>query len=128
MLNTSPGIGRGTSLAFAKCGCKRMLLGDVNVEGLELTRKAILDDHPDIEVETTHVDISEEFSVQAFIDQCVAKFGRIDYACNIAGIVPPRTSIVDTSLETFNKVINVNTFGVSRDSRIPSDIAADRKV
>uniref|UniRef100_A0A2D3UQS1 Related to dehydrogenase n=1 Tax=Ramularia collo-cygni TaxID=112498 RepID=A0A2D3UQS1_9PEZI len=105
------GIGRGTAFAFAKSGCKRMLVGDVDENGLELTRKTILEDQPDVEVEVALVDISDEDSVQGFIDHCVSKFGRIDYACNIAGICPARESIAETSVETFDRVISINTLG-----------------
>ncbi|KAF2208853.1 hypothetical protein CERZMDRAFT_101064 [Cercospora zeae-maydis SCOH1-5] len=65
----------------------------------------------DIEVDTLHVDVSDEASVQAFVDHCVARFGRVHYACNIAGIVPPRTPTIDVDVEVFDRVIAVNLYG-----------------
>jgi NAD(P)-dependent dehydrogenase (short-subunit alcohol dehydrogenase family) len=59
------------------------------------------------------VDISDEGSVQAFTDGCVEAFGRIDYALNIAGVVPQRIGIVDVDVATYDRVISVNEYGVS---------------
>ena len=72
----------------------------------------LLDIASDADVALAHVDISSEQSVQDFVDGAVQRFGRIDYACNIAGIVPPRTPMEDTSLETFDRVVGVNAYGV----------------
>lgn len=47
------------------------------------------------------------------VDACVDAHGRVDYALNVAGIVPQRTPIADVDVETFERVIDINEYGVS---------------
>ena len=56
-------------------------------------------------------DISKLEDLQRLIDTAVQKFGKIDVMVNNAGI-ETRTSILDTSPEDFDKVMNVNLRGV----------------
>ena len=98
----------------------------MNLPGLERTRDEIHEAYPQAEVEVRSVDITDETSVQAFIDGCVKRFGRIDYAVNVAGIVPMRTPIAELEVGTFDSVINVNQTGVHHAPSILSCILAKR--
>lgn len=69
--------------------------------------------YPLVEVHVQHVDISNEESVQAFIDGCVVTYGRVDYANNVAGVVPSRLPITETDVSTYDLINNVNLYGVS---------------
>ena len=89
-----------------------MLLGDINEKGLHKTRDDVVKMYSDVDVDIVRLDVSNEASVQNFIDRCVERFGRVDYACNIAGICPPRTPTIEVDPEVFDKVINVNLYGV----------------
>lgn len=54
-------------------------------------------------------DVTDELAVQEMFAQAVAHFGRIDVIFNNAGISPPDdASVVDTSLEAWQRVQDVN--------------------
>jgi NAD(P)-dependent dehydrogenase (short-subunit alcohol dehydrogenase family) len=107
------GIGRGTALQFAEEGCTKIFLGDINVQGLEETETKIKSAFPATTIQFMKVDIADEGSVQLFINGCVEAFGRIDYALNIAGVVPQRIPILDLDVATYDRVIGINEYGVS---------------
>lgn len=58
------------------------------------------------------LDVSNEQSVQAFFDLAIEKFGRVDFAANIAGYGHPATPSIDLPESEFDKSFNVNLKGV----------------
>ena len=56
-------------------------------------------------------DVSKLDEIQRLIDAAVAQFGRIDVMINNAG-VETRTSVLDTTPEQYDKVLDVNLRGV----------------
>ena len=56
-------------------------------------------------------DVSKLDDLQRLIDSAVAQYGRIDVMVNNAG-VETRTSVLDTTPEQYDKVLNVNLRGV----------------
>lgn len=108
-----PGIGRGAAMTIAQEGCSRIFLVDIDFNGLQKTKQQIQEVIENVTVEILKVDISNERSVQEMVDKCVSTFGRLDYALNIAGVVPQRTPIADVDVETYDKVTNINHHGVS---------------
>jgi glucose 1-dehydrogenase len=58
-----------------------------------------------------HADVSKLDDIQRLIDAAVAQYGRIDVMVNNAG-VETRTSILDTTPEQYDKVLDVNLRGV----------------
>jgi glucose 1-dehydrogenase len=58
-----------------------------------------------------HADVSKLDDIQKLIDAAVAQYGRIDVMVNNAG-VETRTSVLDTTPEQYDKVLDVNLRGV----------------
>lgn len=103
------GIGRATAKRLASEGARLMLV-DRNAEGLAETLQQ-LPEH----TETLHreLDVSDEAAVEQCVADTVAHFGRLDVLCNNAGIAGGDYSLAtDQNMETWQKIINVNLFGV----------------
>ena len=103
------GIGRATAKRLASEGARLMLV-DRNAEGLAETLQRL----PEAtEVLHRELDVSDEAAVEQCVADTVAHFGRLDVLCNNAGIAGGDYSLAtDQSMETWQKIINVNLFGV----------------
>jgi NAD(P)-dependent dehydrogenase (short-subunit alcohol dehydrogenase family) len=108
---TAGGQGRAAALLFAAEGAT-VVGTDANAEGaaqtVELVRGA------GGRMDSTHpLDLGDEDGVQAWVDDAAARHGGIDVLYNNAGISPADDdSILDTSLEAWERVQAVNTRGV----------------
>jgi NAD(P)-dependent dehydrogenase (short-subunit alcohol dehydrogenase family) len=103
------GIGRATSLAFAREGAK-VVVADLIVEGGEETVGLIKQAGGDaIFVQT---DTSKPAAVEALINKAVAAYGRLDCAHNNAGIEGPGATTVDYPFDMWDRVIAINLTGV----------------
>lgn len=109
----SIGIGRGTAIELGNDICKNLFLADIDAPGLAETKRQVQAASPATRVETYIVDIADESSVQQMVDACVDLYGRMDYAVNIAGVVPHRMGIAEVAVATYDKVIEINEYGVS---------------
>ena len=59
------------------------------------------------------VDVSREADAKAMVDHAVATYGRLDVLYNNAGIMPEADhSVIDTDVDTWDKVMAVNVRGV----------------
>ncbi|KAI0718225.1 short-chain dehydrogenase/reductase SDR [Cerioporus squamosus] len=103
----SSGIGRATALALSKAGWTLTLFAR-RADQLQETRKLCSDPSKVLLVEG---DVSKEDDVLKLFRLTMENFGRLDMLFNNAGIVSPQIPIEETSLETFQKVINVNLVG-----------------
>lgn len=100
-----PGIGSAVAKAFAAAGCKRIAITDRNADLLGPVRDAILSaSPPGVEVYAEAGDISDAAFVQSFVQGVVAKFGRLDYAVNCAGVAGTGQRCTETSLEDFDRI------------------------
>ena len=77
------GIGRATSLAYAREGA-RVVVADLNVEGGEETVQMIVEAGG--QAVLVHADVSDAAGTQLMVDQAVEAFGSLDCAFNNAGI------------------------------------------
>lgn len=57
------------------------------------------------------LDVSDEANWASVVDSVIAKFGRLDVLVNNAGIYN-RSDIVDTSVEAYTKIFQINQLGV----------------
>jgi len=105
----SSGIGRATALAFAREGTQ-VVVSDVAVSGGEETVRLIRNNGG--EAIFVPCDVSRSEDVQALVRQTVAQYGRLDFACNNAGIGGESAPTADYSEVGWNKVIGINLTGI----------------
>jgi len=103
------GIGRATSLAFARDGA-RVVVSDVDAKGGEETVRLIREAGG--EAHFVHADVSNAAQVSSMIDETVAVYGRLDYACNNAGIAGESHATADYPEDAWRRVIDINLTGV----------------
>lgn len=100
-------IGREIALAFVREGAKVVAASRSGAPLVELTAAA---DGPG-ELVTVVADVSDPLDVEHMVKAAGDRFGRLDaLVCN-AGILIPGT-VLDTSLEQFEKTMAVNVRGV----------------
>ncbi|HEX7556036.1 MAG TPA: SDR family oxidoreductase [Leptolinea sp.] len=105
----SSGIGRSSALFYARDGAK-VVVSDVNEIGGQETVRLILEANGDaIFVKT---DVANPAACEALVRRTVEKFGRLDFACNNAGIGGESNLTADYSIEGWQKVIAINLSGV----------------
>ncbi|GAB7356259.1 hypothetical protein MBLNU459_g7070t1 [Dothideomycetes sp. NU459] len=104
------GIGRAAALQYAKEGCLRIAIADMNTASLDSTQKAI-EAYPNVKVKAIAVDVRQQSSVEDMVREVVDAFGRIDYCVNSAGIIRFGDSVVLPEAD-FEAVYQVNLRGV----------------
>ncbi|CAN5686290.1 3-oxoacyl-ACP reductase [soil metagenome] len=101
------GMGRVATRMFAEQGAK-IIAGDINEAGLS----AVINELPEelrASVLPVVGSVSSSADVAGMIDEGVAKFGKLNVLYNNAGIMPNEdTSVIDTSEETWEKVLDIN--------------------
>lgn len=88
------------------------MLGDLSESGLHETRALIKENTPEAVVEIYELDVGDETAVESFVALAIGKFGRIDYAVNIAGYSHPALPSIDITEDEFDRCFNVNLKGV----------------
>jgi NAD(P)-dependent dehydrogenase (short-subunit alcohol dehydrogenase family) len=105
----SSGIGRAVALAYAREGAK-VVVSDMNIAGGEETVALVRQRGGDALF--VAADVGKPADSQALVERTVAHFGRLDVACNNAGIGGPSAPIADYPLDGWAQVININLSGV----------------
>jgi len=105
----SSGIGRAISLKLSSLG-STVLVFDVNEKGGQETVEMIRSRGG--RAEFYRVDVSSEADVERAAKQVSEKFGGLDILVNNAGIEPPSASILETTSENYDRVMNINLKGV----------------
>ena len=96
------GIGKATAEAFARAGC-RVVLADRDADrGQNVAREMA-----SLGVETLFVetDVADPSQVARLHERIKSTFGRLDAACNNAGIEGAMAPTAESSLENFDRVI-----------------------
>jgi NAD(P)-dependent dehydrogenase (short-subunit alcohol dehydrogenase family) len=105
------GIGRATALAFADEGARVVAVADFNVAGGEKTVRLVKEHGSDGIFVKCNVSKSED--VQNLIKKTVDTFGRLDYACNSAGVQQQEPIPMGEADEAeWERIIGVNLKGV----------------
>jgi len=107
LTGASSGIGRAAALRLAREGAS-LFLTDVAAEALEETAKAA--EQAGARVTSQVCDVSQEDQARATVAACVARFGKLDTLCNIAGVIQFEHT-VETSFELWRRILSVNLDG-----------------
>lgn len=102
------GIGRATALKFAAEGA-RVMVSDVNAEGVEETASMI--GKAGGEAAFLKADIAEQTEVEALVAKTVETFGRLDCACNNAGIEGQMAPLADQPMDNYDRIMGINARG-----------------
>jgi NAD(P)-dependent dehydrogenase (short-subunit alcohol dehydrogenase family) len=102
------GIGRATAELFAREGA-RLVLADINADGLSALRDSLADVTGDVTVVTA--DVSKPEDVRRMIEVAVEQYGRLDIAVANAGIIP-LASVVEATLDDWDEVMAIDGRGM----------------
>jgi NAD(P)-dependent dehydrogenase (short-subunit alcohol dehydrogenase family) len=105
----SSGIGRSCAVLYAREGYN-VTVSDIDEEGGEQTAEMIRKN--DGEAFFIPADVSNPADCQAVVEKTLSVFGRLDAACNNAGIGGEVNMVADYSIEGWQKVIQINLSGV----------------
>src|SRR5687768_3826990 len=105
----SSGIGRAIALAYARAHA-RVVVSDTNTAGGEETVELVR--ATGAEALFVAADVSSPEQCEALVARTVASFGRLDIACNNAGIGGDMAATADYPVEAWARVIAVNLSGV----------------
>lgn len=105
----SAGIGRAVVLICAREGAK-IVVSDINSVAGEDT--AALVRAQGGEAIFVAADVGKPADSKVLVERAVAKYGRLDIACNNAGIGGPSAPTADYPLDGWASVININLSGV----------------
>ena len=103
------GFGRGIAMVLAQQGCD-VIVNDIDEEGIKKTSS-------DVEALgrrslAIKADVTKVAEVKEMVKKALEKFGRIDILVNNAGRTTKPTPFVDTPEENWEKVFNLNLYGV----------------
>jgi len=105
----SSGIGRSTAQKFATLGA-RVVVADIMVEGGQQTVEMIKSDGGEAVFVAT--DVSDTVSVKNLIKQTLETYGKLDCACNNAGILGSIAPTHEYDEMLFDKIFAINQRGV----------------
>ena len=107
----STGIGRATTLLFARNGAK-VIVADINVEQGQETVDMV--ERSGGEATFIKTDVSKDADVQELIKKAVETYSRLDYAYNNAGILyrGPDASTIGCSEKDWDHLMSTNLKGV----------------
>src|SRR5262245_33467891 len=103
------GIGRAIAVAFAEQGASVVLAGRREAEGPESVTLIEKAGGKGLFVRT---DVSSEEDVSAMVEKTVAKFGRLDFAVNNAGIFLEHGPITGVTSDIIDRTLAINVRGV----------------
>ncbi len=118
----SRGLGRAMSIEFASRGAK-VVIASRKLEECEKVAGEIEAAGGEAMAIICHVGHWD--TLEAVIDRVIVRFGRIDVLVNNAGMSPVAPSLLETSEELFDKIIDVNLKGPTRLTALAATKMAD---
>ncbi len=104
----SSGIGRSTALGYARAGAK-VIVSDIDATGGQETVRLI--EAAGGAAAFVRADVSNPADCKALAQAALDHYGRLDCACNNAGIGGESNPTADYSVEDWQKVISINLSG-----------------
>ena len=116
------GIGRAVALAFGRAGASVVVSGR-RADPLDETVALLT--ASGIDASSVAGDVAQEADVEAMVERALEAFGRLDIACNNAGIEGVMAPIHDLSAQAFDATIAVNLRGcfLSMKHEVPAMLA-----
>ena len=102
------GIGRATSLRFARHGAK-VVIGDIDPAGVETVNLIKREKGEAVFVQT---DVRQAKEVENLVATAVETYGGLHCAFNNAGILPPTIPLAEVNDATFDNVVAVDLKGI----------------
>ncbi len=102
------GIGRASSVAFAKAGANIVISGRHADEGQKLAAELR---SLGAEAEFVQADVRRESDVQKLVDHTMSRFGRLDAAVNNAGTEGKPGPLTDQTAESYAATFDTNVLG-----------------
>src|SRR3712207_3859524 len=99
------GIGRATALAFAREGAS-VVAADIAEQGNRETAR-LIEEHGGRALAVT-CDVRRSEEVQAALNTTIATFGRLDVACNNAGVEQGPEALADLAEEAWDHILDIN--------------------
>ncbi|ETS84596.1 hypothetical protein PFICI_02621 [Pestalotiopsis fici W106-1] len=127
LTGAASGIGLATAHVLAGRGAK-LSLADVQEEALQKAKAEIEQKHPGAEVITSALDVRKYEQVDSWIGATVERFGRLDGAANLAGVIPQSIGLQglkDQDFAEWDFVMGVNSTGVMHCLRAQLAVLAD---
>jgi len=103
------GLGRAAAVAAAQEGAKVVI---ADLPGSDHAAALAEVQATDADAVFVPLDVTDSANIQQAIAATVEKFGRLDVALNNAGIGEGFFNFLETSAESFQRIINVNLTGV----------------
>lgn len=107
------GIGLETAIALYAEGAT-VIAGDLSFDDLPVLERRKYETHV---VYEGYLDVADGGSVRAFFTKIMDQFGRVDVLINNAGICSGAVPFEKISMERWQQVFDVNTFGAIRCAR-----------
>lgn len=105
----SSGIGRAVALVWAREGAK-VVVSDIHADGGQETVDLVRAQGGDALF--VAADVGKPEDAKMLVERTVAHYGRLDVACNNAGIAGPSAPTAQYPLDGWAQVININLSGV----------------
>ncbi|CAM1510280.1 Fc.00g006150.m01.CDS01 [Cosmosporella sp. VM-42] len=105
------GIGRATAKVLAQRGAT-VCIADVDSTAMEMTSTFFSEQNVPFTI--TRVDISQRSEVEGWLDSIVERYGRLDGAANVAGVIGKHHGVrpvADLEDEEWHRIIAINLTG-----------------
>ena len=103
------GIGVATAVAFAKEGASVVIVGSSDKHLEEAINRIKQEGEEAIAIKC---DVRRAEEVKAALDQTIETYGRLDYACNNAGVDHGPELLADVAEDEWDRIVDTNLRGV----------------